>query len=249
MSAPAAGESGSFAFGTRTIAWRVERGRRRLTVALAVDPARGVVLRAPADLPRERIEAIARRKATWIAARLRDLEAQLPRPAPREFVSGETFRYLGRPLRLRVEVDATARAASVTAVDGRLRVRLPSLAAPLRAAATRAALVRWYRRRAGLWLPPRAARLAAKLRLAAPPLWVRSPRLRWGSCDRRGQLRIHWAVLQLSPRLIDYVLAHELVHLAHPRHDAAFWSRLGELRRDVDARRAALRRAGAAAIW
>ncbi len=49
---------------------------------------------------------------------------------------------------------------------------------------------------------------------------------RWGSCSSEGVRNFHWRTIRLPPTLIEYVAAHELVHLLEPRHDAAFWERL-----------------------
>ncbi len=62
-------------------------------------------------------------------------------------------------------------------------------------------------------------------------------------------LWVNWRAIQVAPRLIDYVLAHELVHLEHRLHDAEFWARLGMVLGDAEARRVGLRKAGAAALW
>ena len=93
------------------------------------------------------------------------------------------------------------------------------------------------------------AHWSQKLGVSTPPLLLRDPPKRWGSCDSRGNIRINWRTIQVAPRLIDYVLAHELVHLQHPRHDADFWARLGEAMNDADSRRAALRRVGPRVNW
>jgi hypothetical protein len=50
-------------------------------------------------------------------------------------------------------------------------------------------------------------------------------------------------------RLVDYVVAHELVHLAHKNHDAKFWALLGQVMPDYEERRAALRGFGAGVEW
>jgi predicted metal-dependent hydrolase len=113
----------------------------------------------------------------------------------------------------------------------------------------RPALRAWYRRRAAAYLPARARHWAAKLEVTPPPLLIREPPKRWGSCDASGTVRLNWRVTQVAPRLIDYVVAHELVHLEHPRHDADFWSRLGRVMPDAEARRGKLRRAGVRVGW
>lgn len=250
MTAAAVAERAVAAYGTKAIPYRIERGRRRVSVAVVVDPLEGVVLRVPKDLERDRIAAVVRRKGAWIVERLRGFEDLLPPHTPREFVSGETFLYLGRQHRLRVERVAGLRRPAVAMEQGRLVVRVPAeVIEGERTAVVRAALREWYRRRAAHYLPPRLARWAAKLGVPVPPLLVREPPKRWGSCDAAGNVRINWRTIQVAPRLVDYVLAHELVHLEHRRHDVDFWARLGEVMHDADARRAALRRAGARVSW
>ena len=246
----AAAEQAIATFGSRTIPYRIERGGRRVSVAVVVDPLEGVVLRVPRTLEPERIAAVVRRKGAWIIERLRGFEDLLPPQAPREFVSGESFLYLGRQHRLRVERQAGLRRPSVAMGQGRLIVGLPADTTESdRALIVRNALREWYRRRAAHYLPPRLARWSAKLGVPTPPLLIREPVKRWGSCDAAGNVRINWRTIQVAPRLIDYVLAHELVHLEHRRHDADFWARLGEVMNDADSRRVALRRAGARASW
>ncbi len=226
-------------YGRTKIPYRIARGRRRVSVAVVVDPVEGVILQTPPDIARAKIDDLVRRKGAWIVRQLRSFEDLLPAPAKREFVSGESFWYLGRQLRLRVEVGEPG-----VAIDaGRLVVRVAERAD------VRASLKAWHRRRAALYLPARVRHWAGRLGVVPPPLLVREPRKRWGSCDAAGNVRINWRVMQVAPRLVDYVVAHELVHLQHRRHDAEFWSRLGTVMPDAEARREKLRRAGVRVAW
>jgi predicted metal-dependent hydrolase len=47
-------------------------------------------------------------------------------------------------------------------------------------------------------------------------------------------------VLQLPVRLVDYVIAHELVHLVEGHHGPAFWAALGRAMPDWQKRKDAL---------
>lgn len=226
-------------YGRTRIPYRIARGRRRVSVAVVVDPVGGVILRAPPGLERDALDGLVRRKGAWIVQQLRSFEDLLPAPSEREFVSGESFWYLGRQLRLRVEVGEP----QVVIDSGRLVVR------GAERSEVRAALKAWYRRRAALYLPARVRHWAEKLGVEAPRLLIREPRKRWGSCDAAGNVRLNWRVVQAAPRLIDYVVAHELVHLEHRRHDSDFWSRLGTVIPDADARRLKLKRVGVRVSW
>lgn len=59
---------------------------------------------------------------------------------------------------------------------------------------------------------------------------------RWGSCGEQA-LNFHWRTLQLPPRIIDYVVLHELVHVLEPRHDSAFWQKVERAMPDYGARK------------
>lgn len=53
---------------------------------------------------------------------------------------------------------------------------------------------------------------------------LRDPRSRWGSCSAQGNLMFSWRLIMMPPEVLDYVAAHEVAHLVHMDHSAAFWS-------------------------
>lgn len=60
---------------------------------------------------------------------------------------------------------------------------------------------------------------------------------RWGSCGRGGRLNFHWRSILLPPRIIEYVIVHELVHIHEPHHTTAFWTRVERAMPDFAARK------------
>jgi hypothetical protein len=78
---------------------------------------------------------------------------------------------------------------------------------------------------------------------------VRDQRKRWGSADSAGNVRFNWRVIQAPMRLVDYVVAHELVHLRHPEHNRDFWAVLGSVMSDYEERRERLRQLGRVMTW
>ena len=228
-------EESRVTYGSTTIEYAIQRGRRQKTVAVAVDPVDGVRVRAPQDTPIVKLDEIVHRKAQWIVDSRRRHEDVVPAPARREFVSGETFLYLGRQYRLKVR-----QTDRVRLVGGHLVVPRTD---------TRTALEGWYRDHAQQRLPRCAVDWGKKLGLEAAAVLIREQRKRWGSADAQGRVRLNWRIVQAPQRLVDYVVAHELVHLRHSDHTRDFWAELGSAMPDYEVRREELRRTGPLLIW
>ena len=60
--------------------------------------------------------------------------------------------------------------------------------------------------------------------------WVSNMRSRLGSCTRGGrtdgEIRLSDKIKQWPDWVVDYVIAHELMHRRHPNHSANFWKDL-----------------------
>lgn len=218
--------------------------RRSKTVAVTVDPTGTVLVVAPQHVPVNRLDTLVRRKAPWIVQQLRNLESLPVPPGTREFVSGESVFYLGRHYRLRVHSNGRAGAKLR---GGWLHVPVPD--GVEHTAYVRATLVSWFRRKAEDRLPGRVRAWSAKAGVAMPRVAIVDQQKRWGSCDRHGNIRLNWRIIQAPMRLVDYVIVHELIHQQHQRHGAAFWQAVGRVIPDYERRRQDLRQRGSSLVW
>jgi hypothetical protein len=241
-------EQDAVQWGTTRIAYVVRRSARRATVALTVEGDGRLVVTAPAGVGVEKLRDVVRRKAAWAAQRMKRAGELPPAPGERELVDGETVLYRGRQLRLKVVETAVEAAPRMRA--GWYEVPVPAgLGEAARRAEVRRRLVASLRGHAERHLGRRLAELCRARGIERPVMVVREQRRRWGSCDAKGTLRINWRIIQAPDALIDYVLAHELVHLSHPRHGAEFWASLGRLMPDYERRRSKLREMGKRFAW
>lgn len=137
------------------------------------------------------------------------------------------------------------------AVDGRAMDGLamdgpamdgPTMGSLAKLEAIRGAFDRWLRDRALADLRRFGHRHEASLGLKASGYRLSDARHRWGSCGRDGVIRVHWQLVQAPTAAFEYVVAHELAHLAHRNHSPAFWATLARLLPDWVERKAMLER-------
>lgn len=71
---------------------------------------------------------------------------------------------------------------------------------------------------------------------------IRDQRRRWGSCSSAGNLNFNYKILFLPSALQEYIVTHELCHLAEFNHGPAFWRLVASTVPDYRQRRQHLRR-------
>ena len=85
----------------------------------------------------------------------------------------------------------------------------------------------------------------ARANLIVGRVGVGDPRSRWGSCTHDGDLRYSWRLVMAPDHVRRATVAHEVAHLRHMDHSAAFHALVDDLHDgDVGAARAWLRREG-----
>ena len=80
---------------------------------------------------------------------------------------------------------------------------------------------------AGADLPQAVAGQVQRIGLQPAGIRIRYMTSQWGSCSAKGNICLNSALVYLSPKLIDYVIIHELCHLRHLNHSQQFWSLVG----------------------
>ena len=85
---------------------------------------------------------------------------------------------------------------------------------------------------------------AARLGRPYSGISIRDTRSRWGSCSGTGRLMYSWRLILAPPEVLDYVVAHEVAHLAQMNHSPAFWAEVARLFGPYQAQRRWLRTQG-----
>ena len=208
------------------VAIRVNPRARRLL--LRMDAAtRRFDLVLPRGLPPATALKVLEAQRGWIAARLDALPPAVP------FAEDALVPVLGAPNRIRRADNPTA--PMVAIADGEIRVR--GGPEPI------ARRVRDYLARLAARELARRARLhAAAIGVKVTRITVRDTKSRWGSCSASGSLSFSWRLIMAPEPVLDYVVAHEVAHLAEMNHGPRFWKLVRAMVADPAAQRAWLKR-------
>ncbi len=216
----------------------VETGGASRKARLTIEADGSLRLRAAEDVATDELRRFLASKREWVYRKLAEKEVLQHEPVTKELVDGEGFLYLGRSHRLKID-DAHG---TVRLQHGRLVLPRPLVDAG------EASLVAWYQRCGEAWLRPRGRSWAQRLRVEPETIEVAELGHKWGSATAGKRVRVHWAALQLSQALVDYVLVHELAHLREPHHGPDFWQLLGRAMPDYAERKQELAKRGAG-LW
>ena len=224
----------SLKYGETSIDYRVVR-RDRKTLEIAVEPDASVVIAAPENASLEVIEQKLRRRAAWVTRQQRYFTKFFPRTPERSFVSGETHLYLGRQYRLKVVPDVRE---SVKLLRGFIVVQTHR---PNRQEVTKDLVEGWYRHRAHVKF---AEQIEVSMQRFPDPeafrpkgMTIRQMKQRWGSMSPNHRLLLNRRLIQAPIDTIDYVITHELCHIAEPHHGPAFFDLLDRVMPDWDLRK------------
>ena len=101
-----------------------------------------------------------------------------------------------------------------------------------------------YRQAAKEYIPKRVAFFAGELGVTYGTITIRDQKTRWGSCSSKGNLSFNWCLILAPPKVLDYVVVHELCHRREMNHSPRFWALVESIMPDYPARRQWLKNYG-----
>lgn len=223
------------------IRYELLRSEQRKTVDVVIERDGHVSVRAPQHLPVEQVDTVVQRKRFWIYRNLaewRDLNATR---VVREWVNGEGFLYLGASYRLLL---VHGQESALILKDGRFCLARELVDRGGEVAAKQA-FEAFYHEKGTERFRRRVAYFAPKVGVVPATVSVKEIGYRWATCAPSRDLSFHWKCMMAPPKVIDYIVVHELCHLHHWDHTEAFWNEVDKVMPDFNERKAWLRTYGA----
>ncbi|HHT49695.1 MAG TPA: M48 family metallopeptidase [Firmicutes bacterium] len=185
-------------------------------------PAGNVRMTVPARLDHETITFFARSKLAWIKRQQAKILAR-PCPPVLDYVHGETHYFFGRPYRLQVLETTSRQRVEYSADQGLILYVRPNSTKERR----QKLLNDWYRQQLRAAIPTFLEKWQKEIGVTIGEWGIKRMKTKWGSCNL--QARRIWLNLELakkSPRCLEYIIVHELVHVLERKHNNRFYGYL-----------------------
>lgn len=196
----------------------------RKSMKLVVKPDLSIILKTPLQADQEYIDSFLRRKWLWLNKQYSVFGKYKKNVRKKEYVSGESFFYLGKQYQLVVK-----RGKEECIVLDREKLFVYTIHSINESAYTKNILNKWYRKKAREIFIKRLQKMVKKIGYTnVPELSVRSMNRRWGSYISKKKIILNSSLIHTSIDCIDYVITHELCHFQYKNHGKKFFALLDE---------------------
>lgn len=219
--------------GQTEVAYDLRRSATASERRITVTPGHVEVLALTTDDDAE-IDAFLTRKRQWLFNTLRELEIKTAKQAvvPR-FMTGSKIPYRGRMARLTVRRHDGPH-IEITYRNGFL-VNLPSWVGEADQETVVATEIKlWLKQRVRRDIVEIASAYRRRFDLRPRTIRIGDMKTGWGSCGPSGSILINWTLVFAPKAVLEYVVAHELAHLAIRSHGPEFWSYMATLMPDYE---------------
>lgn len=221
--------------------FEIIRSPRRKRIAIGLSPSGGWFIGVPAHYTKDSLLRILTGDKE-IPALIEKLEKKAAEAVPaKNYNEGEELFFRGESLPLRWASDAGSQPVELR--DGALYISAE------RKGSEAESLEIWYGRQLYYILRETLPPWTKKIGVAPKKISIKRVKTLWGSCSSKGSLTFSTRLALVPPRLLEYVVVHELVHMKHMNHSERFWAEVERNLPDYRERRDELKKDGARYKW
>ncbi len=229
--APTPGEKSDlyrFVYGDELIEYELKERKSEINrLLIKVHPDCRVVVLAPKNTKAADVLNAVKKRSRWIYSQLAQFKSRLEHIKPRNYIGGESHYYLGKQYLLKVTPSQEDQ--NVKLLRGKIEITVSGDLT--QANQGKVLLNRWYKVRAKDVFARRLGSISGQALWITehPPVRVMTMQNQWGSCSPQGRLTLNTHLVKAPRECIDYVILHELCHIAEHNHSPRFYRLMNQV--------------------
>lgn len=196
---------------------------RRKTISIAISGEGKIEVKAPFFMSEEELMEIVKSRFSWIQKAKEERKEY--EAAKKQFITGDIFYFLGNPCKLQMQMDPERIRTTVSLKADVLYV----FTNVMEREHLKDAIRKWYIHQAKMYLTKRVRFWGQYVDRPIGGIRIKEQKTRWGSCSTKGNLNFNWKIMMAPPKVVDYLVVHELCHLKFMNHGKDFWKEVEKL--------------------
>jgi predicted metal-dependent hydrolase len=209
--------------GGTAITYRLVRSKRARKLRIKIG-MNGVEVVQPLRRNLQQVQDFIKSNEGWITNQLDRIERLRSTRKPLLSERGEIL-YRGINTKVSIEGNSDADHANVIFQNGTLtvtRVRQSTVSPSI-------ILENWLREQAAKEIRSHVNALSGQIGQSPRKIYIKDQKTKWGSCSSLKNLSFSWRLIMAPPFVLEYLVAHEVVHLKIMNHSKLFWGTVKSL--------------------
>lgn len=192
----------------------------RKTISIHIERDGTISARVPEKMNDDDIFKVLKSKEYQIHKNLAQWVQLNDSKVEREYITGQSFLYFGRNYRLKIvneDFKEVIFSKGYFFLSNKNKERAKEL------------FVSFYKEKLKEKLGPIINQYKKLLNVSPNEVKVMELQNRWASCTNKGNVNFHWKCAMAPSDVLNYIVAHELIHLIHQNHTKEFWNELDKV--------------------
>jgi len=204
-------------YGTQTIEFEVQRSQKAQNTYITVGRDSSVLVKAPEHISDNQIQSLVQSKAKWIIKKLEEVGSEIDYG---EILTGSRLFYMGKSYYVELTKE-NRQNIEVNFIHSKFKIYTPFEVSQIE---LNEVIDRFYREKVEEKIAKLVRKYSDIMKLYPGYVGFRKSKTKWGSCSERNRITFNPEVIKLSSSLIEYVVIHELAHIAYKNHSKDFWN-------------------------
>lgn len=207
--------------------YTIRRSNRAKKARIIITPDKIEVV-APTRVSNNKIHAFVKTQQDWIISATKKVNKQhqqTKKLTPDYYTDGVEILFHGNPVKVRLKSSAEQR-IKLEFNHSDIHLLIPSMnmmAIKDNSEQIRLALINGLKTKACKEAEEYVEQHAKKYNLYPHSIKIKTQKSRWGSCGIHNDINLNWLLILAPPKVMEYVVVHEICHIRERNHSAKFW--------------------------